>query len=535
MLAALSYEDYGGWRENSRKQLLNLFGRADVDLSPRTALTASLNYSDRDSEVPNAIPVDRNGRVVDVIGGEETFIGFGEPRNQTEGLIGQLRLTHKATEALTLAATVQGRRFEQDLRLNFFDPFGTDLTRNVAGFNGFRGQSVHKVLFGEATAEWRGGAHTLIAGVSAERSKSRSLDSWSGQNGFTPECGFAFYLVEVDYTTGAVLNADHPCFVTDDPLTRDRFEDTFVGAFVQDEIALGERWRLTLGLRYDSFKRRAVVASPPTAVEAPLEGDADAFSPKASLSYRYDGGQAYIAYGRGFSSNFGPTFEWDAVQYARPDNKPSKLDSYEIGLKGRLLDGALQYEAAAFYTEQTNRRAGMPNPAAEVDFTAPGTLIVFGSKYRSRGAELALTWRPTDATRLTAQYSWLDPEWKDYVVETFAGPVDLSGRTPRGVAKNVVYLAAEQQFSDWIRGQATLEVYDDYAVTEDNRIEAGAYELLTLNVRISPPQTPNLTLDLTVNNALDEDYHFYFGGRTNPTYATPGTPRQVRATLRATF
>jgi len=103
------------------------------------------------------------------------------------------------------------------------------------------------------------------------------------------------------------------------------------------------------------------------------------------------------------------------------------------------------------------------------------------------------------------------------------------------VARNIVYFAAEQRLSAWLSGLVTLEVYNDYAVTEDNGVSAGAYERLTLNVRVSPPQRPNLTLDLTVSNALDEAYAYYFGGRTQPTYATPGDPRQVRATLRAVF
>ncbi|HYE44446.1 MAG TPA: hypothetical protein VEA44_01600 [Caulobacter sp.] len=135
----------------------------------------------------------------------------------------------------------------------------------------------------------------------------------------------------------------------------------------------------------------------------------------------------------------------------------------------------------------------------------------------------------------SARYSRLEPEWEDYVVETFSGPVDLSGTTPRGVAKNIVYVSAEHRLNSWVTGQVAVEAYDDYAVTENNRVEAGAYELVTLNLRLSPPSLPGLTLDLTVNNALDEAYGFYFGGRTNPTYATPGPPRQVRATLRARF
>jgi len=374
-LVVAAYQHDGGWREQSRRQVWNLFAKAEADLSAKTTLSASLNLSDRDAEAPNALPLDASGQPLDVIGGAKTFLGFGSPRNRTKGVIAQARLAHEATDALRFTATLQGRSFEQDLRLNFFDPFGVDPARHVVSFNGFGSQGRHKVLFGEATAEWRSGAHTVLAGVSGEASEARSVDTWSGQNGFTAACGFAFYLVEIDYSTGKVLNARHPCFVVDEPLTRDQFKDGFVGAFIQDELALGSRWRLTVGLRYDAFTRRARVASPPSAPSSRLEGDADAFSPKAALSYRFAGGQAYLAYGRGFSSNFGPTFEWNAALYARPTNKPSTLDSYEVGAKGRLLDGTLQYEAALFHTEQRHRRQSLPNPAAETDVTAPSSSL----------------------------------------------------------------------------------------------------------------------------------------------------------------
>ncbi|UPT62626.1 MAG: hypothetical protein M0D54_20140 [Hyphomonadaceae bacterium JAD_PAG50586_4] len=274
---------------------------------------------------------------------------------------------------------------------------------------------------------------------------------------------------------------------------------------------------------------------PPTAPEAFLEGEADAISPKAALSYLYDGGQIYFAYGRGFNSNFGPTFEWDGAQYARPENRPSELDSYELGWKGRAFADRLQFETAIFYTEQTNRRQTIPNPDAADDFTVPGNLITYGSLYASRGFEASLRYTPSETTSFTAQYTWLDPEWKDYVVETFSGPVDLSGKTPTGVSENIVFLAAEHQFTPWLTGRATAEFYDDYMVTQDNSIRGGGYELLNLGATISPEAWNGATLDLMVTNALDEEYYFLFGGREDANYATPGPPRQFRATLRARF
>jgi iron complex outermembrane receptor protein len=38
-----------------------------------------------------------------------------------------------------------------------------------------------------------------------------------------------------------------------------------------------------------------------------------------------------------------------------------------------------------------------------------------------------------------------------------------------------------------------------------------------------------------VTNVLDREIYSYFGTDTQPTYATPSTPRQFRATVRASF
>ncbi len=535
-LLSAAYEDYGGWREQGGKRVLNLFGRTEFDLTDRTTLDLSANYFDRNSEVPNAVPATPDGQILPVFGGAKHFLGYGDPRNRTEGIIGSARLTHSPSDALSFSVVAQARRYDQTSELNFYDPLGLDLDQHLVGFNGYRSDSGQDVYFTEGTVSYRQGAHTLVAGISGERSRSRGIDYWSGVNGFTDECGYNFYLIQFDYTTGENVSADHPCFAVNDPLTRDRFTNTFWGAFLQDEIQLADSWRLTLGGRYDAFERKARVASPPDQPYSQLSGKASAFSPKAAISWLYGGGQVYFAYGRGFNSNFGTTFEWDAAQYARPQNKPSKLDSYELGWKGRALQDRLQFEAALFYTEQSNRRQFMPNPDAEFDPGAPAMRIAFGSLYRSRGLEAAMHWRPWAGGNLTLQYSFLDPEWKDYVIRSsFGPPVDLSGTTPTGVARNIYYVAAEQQFAPWLKGQAALEIYDDYQITQINSLQGGGYTLLSLGASIAPERWGKVSLNLSLANALDERYYFRFGGRAAATTAIPGVPRQLRATLRASF
>jgi outer membrane receptor protein involved in Fe transport len=200
-----------------------------------------------------------------------------------------------------------------------------------------------------------------------------------------------------------------------------------------------------------------------------------------------------------------------------------------------VLNDALRFEAAVYYTRQKNRRQIIPNPAAETDFTAPFNLVTFGDLYDSKGAEVSLDIRPADGTAFKINYSYIDPEWKNYVIQTFGGPVDLSGTTPVGVPRHIVYLQADQRITKWLVARAILEFYDDYFYTQNNSIRGGGYELLTLGARIQPEAWRGISLDLTMLNALDKEYYSYFGNRTTPNYAVPSPPRQLRATLKAAF
>ena len=536
LLLAGTLEDYEGWRDHAERRIFNIFGKGRFELSDQTTLSAYLNINDRDTELPNGRPLGANGEILPFVGGDEGFIGFEDPNNDTRNYLAAITLEHRVSDDLSFAAKGSYREIERDVFLNFFDPFGRNLDAGIVGYNGFRGATTQEVFYGELTTRWQTGRHDIIAGITAEQSDSEELNFWTGQNGFTVECGFTFFLVEVDFLSGDVLNLDNPCFVRDQLLTDNDFDNTFWGAFIQDEITLSERVRLTLGLRFDDFSRDATFfAIEGITAGGDQSGDADAFSPKATLSYLTDWGQVYVAYGRGFNSNFGASFEWNPVQYVRPESRPTTIDSLEVGLKGRFFDERLSVEAIVFASEQEDRRQIVNNPAADNDFTQPPNLITFGDLYQSRGVELSVIASPTDSTTLRMNYTFLDPEWDEFTIDTFSGPVDFSGNTPVGVPDHILYLQADQQVTEWFSFRAIVEYYSDYFYTVDNAFEDGGYSLVTFGAQLTPDFLQGLTLDLALTNAFDEEYYSYFGNRTSPTYAVPGPPRQLRAILSGRF
>jgi len=531
ILLALSEDAADGWRDNSEKRRYSLFTKYVHNLGDTATMTAYLSHFDRKLEVPSLIPTLPDGTPVEVSGGRAGFNGYGSPRVDTTSTIAALRFNKMFADDISWTTTANYRWHDSQSVLNFYDASGFDPDNSILAVNGFNSPNDNRFFNLESTLAWKFGRHDIIVGANYERVTAQEENFWSGQFGFTFACGFAFYRIDIDYRTGQVVNADHPCFEVDRLQSANNAVSRFYGLFVQDQIELNERWFLTLGARYDSFKRDVeFLPTGPFNPGGTLAGDESALSPKAALSWRYDGGQVYVSYGRGFNSNFGPLFEWDPGQYAR-DEKPTTIDSVELGWKGQAMDGRLRFETALFALVQKNRRVVIANPEPG----GPSSLSTTGQRYESSGFEAAVVYAPTEATSIAATFTWLDPEWAEYIIQTSGGPLDLSGTTPTGVPSHMASIDAGHRFNDWFAARAVYEWYGDYQVNQINTVEKGSYGLLTLQASITPPNYPGFSLDLAVENALDRDYGYYFGNQNAATSFSPGAPRQFRATLRWSF
>lgn len=538
ILASVSHEDFEGWRDNSARKSTTAFLKGVAPVTEASSVTAWLAYFDRNAEVPSVIPTLADGTIVDVFGGNESFLGQRPTRNNVTGYIGALRYDLDIADDLSFQTTVQARSFDSDVRLNFYDFFEFDPENNVMGVNGFASKNQTTVLFAESTLNWQSERHNIIGGISAERATLDEEDRWSGEIDpfFTGECGFRFYAILVDYSTGELINdtPDNACFAREQLRTAADTTNSFYAAFIQDEINLTDRLALTLGARYDAFERDinfSVVGTEETDQDA--SGQADAFSPKASLAYDYGQGLIYTSYGRGFNSNFGPVWQWEPDRYAR-DEAPTTIDSYELGWKGQTENKVLSWETALFFLEQLDRRIFVSNP----DPSGPPTLATTGQKYSSRGFEGSITLKPTASTSVLLNYTYLDPEWDELIIEgSFGAPdTDFSGTSPQGVPENIFYAEVSQDFSSWLSANISYEWYDDYFVDLSNSVKNGQYQLVNFSATLAPQSLKNIEFDVSITNLLDEDYYFYFAGsRTAVTNVSPGVPQQARVTMRASF
>ncbi|MEO1370636.1 MAG: TonB-dependent receptor, partial [Acidobacteriota bacterium] len=348
--------------ENER---YGLFGRFQLTVNDSTTVSTYLNVHDRDFEHGSVIPTLPDGTLVDVVGGSESFLGSQDIGIDSQSTMAAVRLSSVIGSDGLFQATAHFRDRDTDNVLDFYDFFGFDPSRNVMAVNGFDSEVEESTAFLEATYAFEVGTTSNLIGASYERTDLEETDLWTGQFGFTFECGFAFYLIEIDYTTGQVLNRDNPCFVVRQHNLTGDTENTFTAAFAQTEIDIGDRLTVTLGARWDDFERETVLQTGPDRTLQPLVVDSeDNISPKVSVVFAATPTQTvYANYGEGFSSNFGPVWQWDPSRFIR-NTRPTTLESVEVGTKGVVADGKLTYGLSLFSIEQEDRLVFVSNPDA---------------------------------------------------------------------------------------------------------------------------------------------------------------------------
>ena len=222
--------------------------------------------------------------------------------------------------------------------------------------------------------------------------------------------------------------------------------------FTHNVISVTDRLDLTLGLRYsdeskDGFfaqpsvtnpvcaslaGRAAVGAIPPPLVGPviglgcfPLTAPADlpqsAFLPlpqafnarfeddeliyTAKLGYEFDNVNLYASFTHGFKSGGINLDATAGVGSSNPTFESEVVDAYEVGMKGRFLDGAVTANLAFFYQDFSNFQI--------LEFTGTQFQSFNVPKAISSGFELETTIRPTDGLTFNASLAYTDARYPD--------------------------------------------------------------------------------------------------------------------------
>lgn len=286
--------------------------------------------------------------------------------------------------------------------------------------------------------------------------------------------------------TGAPTNVLIPCgSVNANPSTfpsgTATFGSTFnnFALFGQATFKLSDTTRIVGGLRYTHDKlsvfhnRNTTLAGPgiqpsfpvtTTGAGAPAapftaETSNDNLSGKAVFQMDFsDDVMAYASYARGYK---GPAYNIFYNLTATGTNviEPETSDSFEVGLKNTLLDGAMTLNIAGFYAKYKNFQANNPDLVAGVvvtRFTNAGTVS-------TRGIEMDLNWRVGPNTNVMAGVALTDAH------------VDQFKVAPGAAATAVIPAGTKLGYAPTWKGSMGI----------DHRIETGSFADITLGTTMN--------------------------------------------------
>ena len=215
--------------------------------------------------------------------------------------------------------------------------------------------------------------------------------------------------------------------------------------YAQLDYKLTEAFKVSVGARYTheskdisryfriNYDAANGVLKPTVIADLPYGAVPDAkynnFSPALTLAYEVsDQVNVYARFARGFKSGGfnGETNVFVAPTTACPSGapelcnpyRPEKVDSYELGLKTRLLDNRLVFNVAAFRDEHKDMQLSVFTAT-----TGAASIITNAGAARIQGLEFEAVLRPVDGVTLNGSLAILDSKYKRFI----DGGKDVSG------------------------------------------------------------------------------------------------------------
>jgi len=379
-------------------------------------------------------------------------------------------------------------------------------------------------------------------------------------------------------------------------LTRDDIDTRTWAAYVDASYSLTDTFSVTAGGRYTSDQRRAdifkatylgLAGSPnlgnPAAIIAgvpntdlgkdELDRTDKKFTPKVGFGWKLaPEHNVYTTWAKGFkggmfdprmdlSSTGGPNSPASLAKRRGVD--PEEVSSVEVGLKSSMNGGRLQTNAAVFYTDYKNVQipGSIPTFAANGSVNGFAGTLTNAGKAKIKGLELEAVAYLTNALSVSAMYSHIDAEYKEWFVANGPTLVNIAASTEfQNTPRNAASLALNYDWPLAIAGRAgTLsvspavsyksKVYQteiarptgvpalDATIPGNLALAQDGYALWDAGV-VWTSTDRKIQVGLHGRNLADKRYKvagYNFSGFFNTVTAYYGDPRTVRATLNLKF
>ncbi len=306
-----------------------------------------------------------------------------------------------------------------------------------------------------------------------------------------------------------------------------------IAVYGQLDQPIGRAWTLVAGGRLETRDWNYADNAPGVNAGS---GDESFWGGRLALAYRTGGG--LLAYGlasRGYKPGgynaalASQLADLEARGIELPDTalvfEGETLWNLELGLKGAVLDGALQFTAAVFYQDrdEVQVKQSIVVPVAPGSETCPCEFIDSLQNAAAGvniGLELQADWQVNDTLRLFGSLGLLDAEFRDFLSYSHAAadpetgmPYDMDGRDQAHAPNWQAVLGAQWDFAEAWSLFADLEGKDGFyaSASHDERLD----DYVLFNLRLAWSQGP-WTVALWGRNLTDETVQTRgFGGFGN--------------------
>lgn len=272
--------------------------------------------------------------------------------------------------------------------------------------------------------------------------------------------------------------------------------DWGIGAYLQGTLTFWEKLGITAGLRWDHEDKEADLGTflnpmlaPPGSTQA--NRNFSQVTPQAAISWNFTPDlMTYFSFAGGYKAGgFNPA---GPVAY-----EEEKSWSYELGIKGRALEGDLRFGLAAFYTDWQDLQLNQPLGGGQFFIGNAGDAT-------SQGIELDLAYRVCQGFSLFGTASWQDTQFRSNAMD---GGASVAGNTlPYAPDYNVTFgteidIPVGAHLNAYAR--ADVQFIGSFAYNSANAIGQDAYTIANFRLGV---RGKKWFTEAFVNNAFDTEY-----------------------------
>jgi catecholate siderophore receptor len=285
-----------------------------------------------------------------------------------------------------------------------------------------------------------------------------------------------------------------------------------VSPYVLDSIALGPKWDVDLGLRWDRFKSTFSETFSGTSFER-----TDTFwSPRAAVVFKPEDTRSfYLSYG----NSYNPVIEYLIIAPTDQSLSPERNSSVELGMKLKILNGEAEITGALFDTRVNNVRISDPDdPTVQ---NAP-------FDQRVKGLELGINGHLAESWEVSANYSHLDDK-----ISGSTDPLAVGKLVPNTAHDAFNLWSTMEPTPAWVLGGGFTALSHRYADMENT---AGVPSYVVFNAMASYKFSEHFKLQVNLNNVTDKLYYtgFYYVD-VQENHAVPSAGRTLIGTASYRF